>query len=75
MVSNSAGTYTVVVNATSGSDSHTVTLNVTGLANTGNLLGIDPGVLYSLVGIGIVAALATIILLFRRGKRVNRAKR
>jgi hypothetical protein len=75
MVSNSAGTYTVVVNATSGSDSHTITLNVTGLANTANLLGIDPAVLYSLVGIGIVAALATIILVFRRGKRVNRAKR
>jgi hypothetical protein len=66
--SNTAGTYSLVVNATSGPYSQTVTLTVT-VSAVGNA-AVDPVIIYSGIGIGIVAVGAAAgLLLRRRGKR------
>ncbi len=67
VVSNAAGTYSLVVNATSGSYSQAVTLTitVTAPANT----SIDPVILYGGIGVGVIAVIAAALLLRSRGKR------
>jgi hypothetical protein len=69
--SNVAGVYSVVVNATGGGTSHTatVTVTVTAVALAANILGLDPTVFYSLVGVLAVAVIAGLVALSRRGKK------
>jgi hypothetical protein len=71
--SNVAGSYSVVVNATGAGTFHTatVTVTVTAVAFAANILGLDPTVFYSLVGVLAVAAIAGLVALSRRGKRSN----
>jgi hypothetical protein len=66
--SNTAGVYSLVVNATSGSGSHTVTLTVTVTAvqQAPNILGIDPTTFYALVGVLVVVAVGGIVVVLRR---------
>jgi len=65
--SSTPGTYSLVVNATSGTYSKSVTLTVTISAVSG--VSIDPVILYSGIGVGAVAVVAAAFLLLRRGKR------
>jgi hypothetical protein len=68
VVSNTAGTYRVVVNATSGSSSHSVTLTVT-VTSTSNVSSLDPAILYSGIGVLLAAIVAGVLLLSRRRKQ------
>ena len=65
--SSTPGTYSLVVNATSGPYSKSVNLTVTISAVSG--VSIDPVILYSGIGVGAVAVVAAAFLLLRRGKR------
>lgn len=67
VVSNAANTYSLVVNATSGSYSQTVTLTIT--VNAPANSSIDPVILYGGIGVGIIAVIAAALLLMRRGRR------
>ena len=67
--SATAGTYNLVVNATSGPDSHAVTLTVT-VSPTSTPA--DYTIVYVGAGIGIAAVAAGGYLLFRRGKRAKK---
>jgi hypothetical protein len=71
VVSNVAGVYTLVVNATSGSTYHTVTITVTvsSVSGLATILGLAPAAFYSLVGLLIVAAAGASIYLYLRSKR------
>jgi hypothetical protein len=77
VVSNTAGTYSVVVNATSGSMYHTVTITVTvsSVAGAGTVFGLSPATFYSIVGLVVVAAAGAIILLSRRAKLAKKKRR
>jgi hypothetical protein len=70
--SNAAGTYSLVVTATSGPDSQTVTLTIT-VSQVANA-GIDPLILYSGIGVGVVAVGAAGFLLSRRRGKQSRTK-
>lgn len=64
--SGTAGTYTLVINATSGTTSKSVTISLTVLANTS---GTSNLVLYAGIGVVVAAVVAgAAFLLYRRGK-------
>jgi hypothetical protein len=77
--SNLGGSYMLVVNATTGpvvngvmtvAAFHVTRLTVTVLSTSpaGNILGLDPTIFYSIVGIFVVAVAASVLLISRRGK-------
>jgi hypothetical protein len=70
--SSTAGTYSLVVTATSGPDSQTLTLTVT--VSQVTQAGVDPLILYSGIGVGVVAVGAAGFLLSRRRGKQSRTK-
>jgi len=67
--STTSGTFTVVVNATSNSVTHSTTITVTVLApSNASILGLDPAVFYSIVGVLIVLVVVAAVLASRRAK-------
>jgi hypothetical protein len=74
VVSTAAGSYNIVVNATSGSDVHTITITLTVIAATpaNTIFGLDPTVFYSIVGVVAAAVVVLAALLFRRRKPVRK---
>jgi hypothetical protein len=68
--SSISGTFTVVVNATSNTVTHSTTITVTVLAPANSsILGLDPAVFYSIVGAVIVLVAVAAVLASRRAKR------
>ncbi len=73
--SSISGTFMVVVNATSNTVTHSTTITVTVLAPANSsILGLDPTVFYSIVGVLIVLAVVAAVLVSRRGKQPSRKK-
>jgi hypothetical protein len=73
--STTSGTFTVVVNATSNSVTHSTTITLTVLAPANSsILGLDPAVFYSIVGLLIVLVVVAAVLASRRGKSPSRKK-
>jgi hypothetical protein len=83
--SNLGGSYTLVVNATTGpvvngvmtvAAFHVTRLTVTVLSTSpaGNILGVDPTTFYSIVGILVVAVAASLLLVSRRRKSAKKRR-
>ena len=73
--STTSGTFTVIVNATSNSVTHSTTITMTVLAPANSsILGLDPTVFYSIVGVLIVLVAVAGVLVSRRGKPPSRKK-
>src|SRR5438309_5939854 len=73
--STTSGTFTVIVNATSNSVTHSTTITLTVLAPANSsILGLDPTVFYSIVGVLIVLVAVAGVLMSRRGKPPSRKK-
>ena len=73
--STASGTFTVVVNATSNTVTHSTTITVTVLAPANSsILGLDPTVFYSIVGAVIVLVAVAAFLASRRAKSRSRKK-
>lgn len=67
VTSSTAGSYSILVVATSGTVSHNLTITVTEIAvQNATILGLDPTVFYSIVGVVVLAAVAAGIFLLRR---------
>jgi hypothetical protein len=69
--SSTSGTYSVVVNATSGGTFHTATVTVTvsSVSNVSTIFGVDQTIFYSFIGVLAVAIVAGLVAVSRRGKR------
>jgi len=75
ITSTTSGTFTVIVNATSNSVTHSTTITLTVLAPANSsILGLDPTVFYSIVGVLIVLVAVAGVLVSRRGKPPSRKK-
>lgn len=75
VTSNTAGTYTLVVNATSGTSTHSVTLTVTVISTvSGQIFGLDPTVFYSIIGVVIAGVAVAGVLLLRRKPKASANK-
>jgi len=67
--STTSGTFTVIVNATSNSVTHSTTITLTVLAPANSsILGLDPAVFYSIVGVLVVLVAVAAVLASRRAK-------
>jgi hypothetical protein len=77
--SNMGGSYTLIVNATTGpvvngvmtvAAFHVTRLTVTVLSPSpaGNILGVDPTIFYSIIGVLVVVVVASALVVSRRGK-------
>ena len=86
VISNLGGSYTLVVNATTGpvvngvmtvAAFHLTRLTVTVLSpsQAGNILGVDPTTFFSIVGILVVAVAASGLLISRRRKSAKKKRR
>ena len=84
--SNLGGSYTLVVNATTGpvvngvmtvAAFHVARLTVTVLSTSpaGNILGVDPTTFYSIVGLLVVVVAASVLLISRRGKSAKKRRK